>query len=197
MSKAKRPVTLFLVVGAAAVLGASAAYAASDSTDGVAVSDNAISAKVKARLASDNRLQGSNVSVETLHGVVTLNGSATSSRARDAAEDLAKDVAGVQSVNDQITAPAMTSEIATKAKQAARETAEAVSDTVITAKLKTKYATDSQVKGADVDVTTNNGVVALSGAVVSEGQKQHLIELAKHTSGVKQIDTTALSVWAQ
>src|ERR1700730_2780985 len=104
MSSAKRRVKSLIAVGAAAFVGMhSAAYAASDSTSsvGAVVSDSAITAKVKSRLASDNRLQGSDFNVETNHGIVTLTGSARSSSARDAAEDLAKDVPGVQSVNDQ------------------------------------------------------------------------------------------------
>jgi hyperosmotically inducible protein len=176
-----------------------AVYAASDSTSsvGAVVSDSALTAKVKSRLASDNRLQGSDVNVETNHGVVTLTGSARNSSAKDAAEDLARDVPGVRSVSDQIAAPPMTSEAATKAKQVARRTAEAVNDTAITTKLKAKYGMDSEAKGTDVDVMTIHRVVALSGTVPSEAKKTHLIDLAKQTSGVKQVDATALTVSAR
>ena len=182
-----------------ALMGGTRLHAATDRTDssasvGAAVSDAAITGKVKAKFATDSRLKGSDISVTTNNGVVTLTGSAPSSTSREAAENLASNVAGVRSVNDQIGAPSAASELGSKAKRAAHQTAEAIEDTAITADLKTKLATDSRTKGSAVDVNTSNGVVALSGTVISEAQKTHMIYVARHTKGVHQVDTTALAV---
>jgi len=192
-----------IFIGLATILGASTgAYAAPDSTDssatvGAALTDTAITAKVKANYLSDSRLKGSDISVETNNGVVTLTGTAASSTAKEAAEALAQNVTGVRSVNDQLSAPSVASEVGTKARHATHETAAAVEDTAITADLKTKYAADSKTKGADVSVTTSNAIVALSGTVVSQAQKSHVIYVARHTKGVAQVDSTALNVSAQ
>jgi hyperosmotically inducible periplasmic protein len=189
-----------VAAGVAAIMGASAlTVAVADSTDssasvGAAITDTAITAKVKTKLATDSRLHGSDVSVETNNGVVTLTGSATTASAKRAAEELAENVSGVHSVNNQVEAPSATSEVGSSVKSAAKKTARAVSDTTITAKLKTKYGADSRLKGADVSVTTSHGVVALSGSVVSQAQKNHVVYVAKHTDGVAQVDTTALNI---
>jgi hyperosmotically inducible protein len=193
-----RKMVLALAISCALVGGAGV-RAATDSTDssatvGAAFNDTAITGKVKAKFAADSRLKGSDISVTTNNGVVTLTGSAPSSTSREAADNLASNVAGVRSVNDQIEAPSATSELGSKAKHAAHHTAEAIEDTAITADLKAKLATDSRTKGSDVDVKTSSGIVALSGTVVSEAQKTHLVYVARHTKGVHQVDTTALTV---
>jgi len=186
-------------VSIAALLGVSAISVAADSTDssstvGAAISDTVITGEVKTKIAADTRLQGSDVHVQTDNGVVTLTGSANSGSAKDAAEELARNVSGVHSVNNELAAPNATSEVGATVKHAAHATAEAVTDTTITTKLKTKFDTDSQTKGSHVDVKTDNGVVMLTGTVVSNAQKAHLVRVARATSGVKQIDTSGLTV---
>ena len=184
----------------AALLGVSAiGFAAADSTDssstvGAAISDTVITGEVKTKIAADTRLQGSDVHVQTDNGVVTLTGSANSGSAKDAAEELARNVSGVHSVNNELTAPNAANEVGATVRHAAHRTAEVVSDTTITTKLKAKFDTDSQTKGSHVDVKTDNGVVMLTGTVVSNSQKAHLVHVARATSGVKQVDTSALTL---
>jgi hyperosmotically inducible protein len=191
--------SLIALAISAAIGTAGIAYAAPDSTDssasvGAALSDTAITGQVKTKFATDHRLKGSDLSVTTNNGVVTLTGSAATSTAKDAAESLASNVSGVRSVNNQIEAPSATSELGSKAKHASHQTAAAIEDTAITADLKTKFAADSKTKGSDISVKTTNGIVALSGTVVSGAQKTHVIYVARHTKGVQQVDTTALTI---
>lgn len=198
VSRLSRKSLIALAISASIGAGA-VAWSAPDSTDssasvGAAVSDTAITGQVKTKFATDHRLKGSDVSVTTNNGVVTLTGSALNSTAKNAAESLASNVSGVRSVNNQIEAPSATSELGSKAEHASHETAAAVEDTAITADLKTKFAADGKTKGSDISVKTNNGVVALSGTVVSQAQKTHVIYVARHTKGVQQVDTTALSI---
>jgi len=198
VSRLSRKRLIALAISASIGAG-TVAYSAPDSTDssasvGAAVSDIAITGQVKTKFATDHRLKGSDVSVTTNNGVVTLTGSAPNSTAKDAAESLASNVSGVRSVNNQIDAPSATSELGSKAKHATHETAAAVEDTAVTADLKTKFAAYGRTKGSDISVKTNNGIVALSGTVVSEAQKTHVIYVARHTKGVQQVDTTALSI---
>lgn len=200
-TKAHKPL---IVIGISAILSVSAlaTAAAPDSTDssatvGAAIGDAAITTKVKAKFATDDRLKGSDVSVTTNNGVVTLTGSASSSTAKEAAETLASNVSGVHRVNNQLAAPSAASELGSKARHATEKTASAVEDTAITAELKTKFAADGKIHGSDISVSTQDSIVALSGSVVSQAQKTHVIYVARHTKGVKQVDSTALHVSAQ
>jgi len=186
------------ILGTGAAIGAAAPEATGHSASvGAALSDTAITAQVKGKFATDDRLKGSDLSVTTNNGVVTLTGTAASSSAKEAAESLASNVSGVQRVNDQIEAPSAASELGSKAKHATERTANALEDTAITADLKTKFAADSKTKGSDISVSTQKSIVALSGTVVSEAQKSHVIYVARHTKGVAQVDSTALTVASQ
>jgi hyperosmotically inducible protein len=193
-----------ICIGISAVLatGAVTYAAAPDATDssasvGAAISDTAITTQVKAKFATDDRLKGSDLSVTTNNGVVTLTGTTPSSTAKEAAETLASNVSGVRSVNNQLAAPSAASEIGAKARHATERTTTAVEDTAVTADLKTKFTADSRIHGSDISVTTKNSIVALSGTVISEAQKTHAIYVARHTKGVTQVDSTALTVSAQ
>ena len=60
-------------------------------------------------------------------------------------------------------------------------------DTGITTSVKSKLATDDTVKAYQVDVDTNNGVVTLSGDVETAAQKEHAVQLARDTDGVRDV----------
>lgn len=72
-----------------------------------ALGDAAITAKVKAKYLDDSRLKGSDISVTTANGVVSLTGSAPTSDVKDAAEALAKSVEGVMKVENDIDTPSV------------------------------------------------------------------------------------------
>lgn len=67
-----------------------------------AMDDAAITAQVSASLAKDPDLSALKIDVDTVDGKVTLNGPAPTTVARDRAETLAKAVAGVTSVSNQL-----------------------------------------------------------------------------------------------
>jgi hyperosmotically inducible protein len=69
---------------------------------GDTVDDSAITAKVKAALAGDNRVRAHQVNVETREGVVQLTGFVDSSEAKQTAEELARSVDDVKSVDNEI-----------------------------------------------------------------------------------------------
>ena len=185
-----------------AVIGASGAvYAQSASTSstesatvGDAITDTAITTKVKAKLIADNRTKTTKISVETNNGIVTLGGKARSAKAKEAAETIAKGVDGVKSVVNDIAIGVRTESIGHKAEKAADATGEAVSDTWITTKVKSSLLTDSKIKDGDVSVTTTDGVVALTGTVPTSSQKEHATTSIKKIKGVKSVDSTGLTV---
>jgi hyperosmotically inducible protein len=69
---------------------------------GDTVDDSAITAKVKAALAGDNRVRAHQVNVETREGVVQLTGFVDSSEAKQTAEELARSIDDVKSVDNEI-----------------------------------------------------------------------------------------------
>ncbi|MFC5498319.1 BON domain-containing protein [Caenimonas terrae] len=70
------------------------------------VDDALIAAKVTTGLAADKNLSALKIRVEAHHGVVTLRGPAPSSAARARAEEIARNVQGVTSVDNQLAVQA-------------------------------------------------------------------------------------------
>jgi hyperosmotically inducible periplasmic protein len=67
------------------------------------VDDGAITAKVKAALAGDPRTKAHQVNVETREGVVQLSGFVDNSEAKSTAEELARAVDNVKSVDNELS----------------------------------------------------------------------------------------------
>jgi hypothetical protein len=66
--------------------------------------------------------------------------------------------------------------------------AEALTDPVITAKVKASLLTDPAMTGADVSVYTNQGVVSLTGLVASQEQAAVASAHAQREDGVMRVD---------
>lgn len=63
----------------------------------------------------------------------------------------------------------------------------APTDAAITTNVKTKLAADEAVKAYEVDVTTRNRVVTLSGEVESQMAKEQALRIARETDGVREV----------
>jgi hyperosmotically inducible periplasmic protein len=195
---------LLIAAGAAAGLGIGAVNAADDATapkahsDGVgaAITDTAITAKVKSRLMGEDSLKKSKISVTTTNGVVTLEGSASNSKAKSTAEATVKTVEGVKSVDNNLKIPA-SSKTAAKTRDAAANTERVVSDSWITTKVKSEILADSVSKGFKVNVKTIHGVVVLKGTLPNGDAVDHVKDIAGKVKGVKSVDTSALAVAAK
>ncbi|MGH7415078.1 MAG: BON domain-containing protein [Candidatus Rokuibacteriota bacterium] len=140
-----------------------------------AVSDSWITSKTKIALFADERVKGSQVSVDTMKGgVVHLRGKVDSAEAKAAASEIAKNIEGVKSVkNDlQVVAPAK------------RDMVEAKDDDIKKA-VETRLSKDAQLKS--VDVRTDAGVVTLTGEVSSLTTAAKASEMARNVPGVKSV----------
>jgi len=71
-------------------------------TLGAYVDDATITAAIKARLLDDTTVSAAAIKVETLQGVVILSGFAKSAAERARAEQIARSVRGVRSVQDSL-----------------------------------------------------------------------------------------------
>jgi|GEM_PF-1582011 len=74
------------------------------------------------------------------------------------------------------------------AKAAGAELSQDAKDAWTTTKIQAKYFADSDVKGRNVDVTTQNGVVTLRGTVDTDRAHQQAVAIARQTDGVARVD---------
>ena len=86
-------------------LSADASAAATKAADAVSgtAKDMAITAKVNAALAADDKLSAISINVDTAGGRVALNGTAPDATTRDRAKTLAAAVDGVVAVDNRLT----------------------------------------------------------------------------------------------
>ena len=143
---------------------------------GTELDDAVITTKVKSALMTDNLAKGGDTSVETRKGEVLLSGFVDDQAQADREVQLAKAVEGVSSVQNKLMI------------KDGKSTAGAVlDDSVVTVKVKSALMTDDQTKGTEIAVTTNKGVVQLSGFVNSPTQRSAAERDAWSVRGVKDV----------
>uniref|UniRef100_UPI0021C24975 BON domain-containing protein n=3 Tax=Burkholderiaceae TaxID=119060 RepID=UPI0021C24975 len=130
-----------LGIGAACLAAGESSMSKTASSVGTAIDDTAITTKVKARLMGEEGLGKSDISVTTVDGVVTLDGTVSSLHAKSVAESAARSVDGVQRVSDNLAVPMDAGKPAKPG--AVAKTERAVSDSWITTKVKSKILSDS------------------------------------------------------
>lgn len=74
------------------------------------------------------------------------------------------------------------------------EVQEAVSDSWITSKVKSAFLADQDISGLDIKVETVDGTVALSGAVMTDAERDLAISKAENIKGVKGVAADGLKV---
>lgn len=149
-----------------------------------------ITMKVQAKYFADDVVKGRRINVDTSqNGAVTLEGEVESDAERRRAVELARATEGVVSVADRLRlvaaeAPAQR----TEAREGARTDGDfSVSDPWLTAKIESKYFLDAEVKGRKIDVSTESGIVTLTGEVASAAERRQALALARSTDGVKDV----------
>lgn len=105
----------------------------------------------------------------------------------DAKADRVKDKADAKADRAKDKADEKADKVANKSQERADRVGNDISDTWITTKLQSKYYVDPDVRGLNIDVTTNGGVVTLTGKVANTTERERALALAKSTDGVKQV----------
>ena len=145
-------------------------------TAGTELDDAVITTKVKAALMTDSLGKGGDTSVETRKGEVLLSGFVDNQAQADREVQLAKAVEGVQSVSNKLMV------------KDGKSTAGAVlDDSVVTVKVKSALMTDQATRGTEIAVTTNKGVVQLSGFVDSADEQARATSVARNVEGVQSV----------
>jgi osmotically-inducible protein OsmY len=141
-----------------------------------------ITTKIQAQYFINPEIKPWNIDVTTANnGVVTLEGEVDSADDKAEAVRIARSTEGVARVEDRLR-------VRSEAAPATPDTAAIERpDVWLTAKVQSKYFLDDEVKGRDIDVTTSNGVVTLTGRVDNEAERRQALALARTTEGVKEV----------
>jgi len=135
--------------------------------------DHRIVASAKSSYNFMTYLKGDNIKVESSEGVVTLSGTVAREYHKSLAGETVAELAGVKSVNNNL-------------KVIGDQPSEN-SDAWMTMKVKGVLAFHKNVSASDTEVTTEKGVVTLTGKADSESQKQLTTEYAKDVEGVLEV----------
>ena len=149
------------------------AAAPATTTVGTEIDDTVVTASVKSALLSDADIKSFDFKVETRKGVVMLSGFVDNQMQLDRANSLAKTVAGVTSVQNNVTLKSGTTSVGNK-----------VDDSIVTGKVKAALIGDEAIKSMDIAVATRKGEVQLSGFVNSQTQIDRALLIAKSVEGV-------------
>jgi hyperosmotically inducible protein len=76
---------------------------------------------------------------------------------------------------------------AARTKEVAATTGEAITDSWITAKVKTKFFDETLLKNSDITVETNDHVVTLRGTVASRTARTRAAAIVRGTEGVTRV----------
>ena len=143
------------------------------------VSDSWITAKTKIALFADSRAPGSVVNVETKSRMVSLRGKVETAAEKQAAEEIARGIEGVQGVKNELQV------VPGSAKKLVD-----VKDDEITQQVKNRFEKDQKLK--TLDVRTDNGVVTLQGRLPNITDSARASQMAREVPGVRAVrnDTT-------
>jgi hyperosmotically inducible protein len=130
--------------------------------------------QIHAALLKAADLEDNDIDVTVNHGVATLQGKVDTRSERVKAERVAR-VDGVTGVDNQLMV------VGKKATGTA-------SDDAVTENVRAKFLHDDTLRHTEIDVTTTNGVVILTGNVQSEDERQRATSIARRSSDVKRVE---------
>src|SRR5664280_716087 len=143
-------------------------------------SDTWISMKVKAELLYRRNVSGTKTEVYVKDGIVTLKGVAASQAQKDLTTEYAKDIDGVKGVENEIV-------VSKSLETPGETTGEKVDDASITAQVKGSLLVHRSTSMLKTKVTTNDGVVTVSGQAKNEAEKALVTKLVTDINGVQSV----------
>ena len=181
MTTQSRPLQLGLAVAAAlaglTLAGCENRTPASEQVSaGTHLDDAVITTKVKSTLMADSLGKGGDTSVETRKGEVMLSGFVDNQAQADREVQLARGIEGVQSVQNKLMI-----------KEGKSTAGNVLDDSVITVKVKSALLADDQTRGTEFAVSSNKGVVQLSGFVDSADEQARATTVARTVEGVQSV----------
>ena len=145
-------------------------------------SDSWMAFKIRSRLLVKGNVSATTTKVSAKDGVVTLSGTADNQAQKDLTEVYAKEIDGVKSVNNEIVVDTKAPVVGT--------VGEKIDDASITSQLKYALASHKGTSALDTKVTTNDGVISISGEAKSDAEKSLVTKLAQDVRGTKSVNNT-------
>ena len=146
-------------------------------------------ARVKSNLLWNQETSGLDINVDADGSTVTLSGTVSSEMEKELATQLAGNTSGVYHVNDKLLVEKESTEttLGEKIDQTVAKTEKVVSDTWITARVKSRLLFDKETDSLEINVTTKNAVVTLEGTVSNQLKKDYTVKLTENTVNVKKV----------
>jgi hyperosmotically inducible protein len=142
-------------------------------------SDAWLTMKVKTILYLHSSLNDAKIEVKVKDGIVSLQGNAVNQAQKDLTTEYAKDVEGVQSVNNEMTV--------TQVSLKKRTLGEKIDDASITAQVKMTLLYHHSTSALNTKVETNRGIVTLYGKASNAAEKELATKLVNDVKGVKGV----------
>jgi len=161
------------------------------------VDDAMLTAKVKTQMAADGRVSPTRVNVDTLSGDVTLKGEVPTQEEKDAAEQVARKVEGVRSVNNQIivnptaagsglpTGNEMKQQAEKAAGKVEQEVKRGASEAFLQGEIKARLIAAGY---GNVAVVVEQGMATLSGEVASDKDRIAVEAIVEKIKSVEKVD---------
>ena len=136
--------------------------------------------KVKVTLLFHRSVSAAKTEVDVKDGIVTLRGNAASQAQKELTTEYAKDVEGVNNVNNEMT-------VSQASKKTPQTTGEKVDDASITAQVKMALLLHRSTSALNTTVATKRGVVTVGGKARNAAEKDLVTKLVKDVNGVKSV----------
>jgi len=130
--------------------------------------------QIQTRLQQDPQLKNNPIEVTVADGVATLRGKVDTQAEKAQAARIAS-VSGIVGIDNRL-------EVGRGSLD------QAVSDSALTAGIKEKLEANEMNRFDGVAVTTNNGVVTLTGSVQSEQAMKKVLDIAQEADGVTRVE---------
>ena len=144
-------------------------------------SDSWIAFKVRSRLLVKGNVSATATTVAVQDGIVTLGGTADNLAQKELTEVYAKDIDFVKGVKNNIVVKEMASTSGTTV-------GEKIDDASITSQVKFALLSHKATSALKTKVTTNEGVISITGEAASDAEKSLVTKLAQDVRGVQSVN---------
>lgn len=148
--------------------------------------DGWLEAKLESAVLMNDKLSAFEISTDVEGRKAVLDGTVTSQSLKSLASRLAKNVKGIESVDNRLQVEKEINEKRTQ-NERSRSAAQYARDASITASIKAKLLTNSAVDGLDIDVDTKNSIVTLGGSANSTAEKALIGMIAQRQEDVSRV----------
>ncbi len=144
-------------------------------------SDKWMAVKIRSRLLVKGNVSAATTKVEVLDGVATLTGTADNAAQKELTGVYAMDIDHVKSVKNEI----VVSPVAAPAPK--EPLSEKIDDASITSQVKFALLSHKSTSALKTKVTTNDGIVTVSGVAANDAEKSLVSKLAGDVRGARSI----------